>query len=311
MSFPLAGSSIAIAVNLTNKNCEGSEPPTSLSFTGRELSRIFGGEAARWNDTELVETNPGLAKCTAAITRVARRDSSGMTTILKQYLIKVDNERTGATCAAGERWSGKYFEKNTEWPGKQKPGEEGTCSAITTGANSGAGFEIQAVAETEGGVGYADLPYAEEKGLILAAIRNATGTSFQLPAVGKAANCDLKKLEAPPGLTASEVVGLNEANNWGNDNDRVNKTGNHEDATDVGEKYPICGITFGLVYSGLANGAVPNPITRLSGDQRRTLYSYMTFILSSAGQEFLSSAFYSPLPSGWLPKLVNGFQQNF
>jgi ABC-type phosphate transport system substrate-binding protein len=315
MSFPVAGSAVAPMTNLTEATCLKKIVPSSLNFTGRELSRIMGGDAAKWNDAELVATNPelGTDECTGAITRVVRQDNSGTTNIFKQYLIKVDNERTGATCAAGEKWSGKYFEngKNTEWPGKQKPGEEGTCTTITTATNSGNGEEIAKLKETPGGIGYADLNEAEGSGLTLPNIQNATGTSFQPPAIGKQANCDLKKLEAPPGITASEAVGLNEKNNWANDNDVVNKTGNHENATNVGEKFPICGITFMLVYKGLDNGAVSNPISRLSADQRRTLYSYSTFILSSAAQELLGSSFYAPLPNGWLAKLRVGFQENF
>ena len=66
-----------------------------------------------------------------------------------------------------------------------------------------------------------------------------------------------------------------------------------------------------LVYKGLDNGGVANPISRLTADQRRTLYSYSTFILSSAAQELLGSSFYAPLPSGWLTKLRVGFQENF
>jgi ABC-type phosphate transport system substrate-binding protein len=315
MSFPVAGSAVAPVTNLTEAaSCPGKAPPTSLNFTGRELSRIMGGDAAKWDDAELVASNPGVAPaglsgCTGAITRVVRQDTSGTTNILKQYLIKVDNERTLTTCAAGEKWSGKYFEKNTEWPGKL--GGEGTCSTITTAAKSGNGELLTKLKETPGGIGYADLNEAEGSGLTLPNIQNATGTSFQPPAIAKEANCDLKKLEAPPGISASEAVGLNEGNNWANDNDTVNKTGNHENATNVGEKFPICGITFMLVYKGLDNGAVSSPISRLSADQRRTLYSYGTFILSSAAQELLKASFYAPLPNGWLAKLRVGFQENF
>jgi ABC-type phosphate transport system substrate-binding protein len=314
MSFPVAGSAVAPVTNLTTATCGGKAPPTSLNFTGRELSRIMGGTAATWEDSELLASNPeeapkGLKGCTGAIMRVVRNDISGTTNIFKQYLIKVDNERTGTTCAAGEKWSGKYFETNTEWPGIK--GGEGTCSAIEFKQGAGNGELLKKLKEIAGGIGYADLNEAHGSGLLLPNIQNATSTSFQPPAVGNAANCDLKKLEAPPGLTASDAVGLNEGDNWANDNDVVNKTGNHENATNVGEKYPICGITFMLVYTGLDNGAVSNPISRLSADQRRTLYSYGTFILSSAAQELLGSSFYAPVPTGWLAKLRTGFQENF
>jgi ABC-type phosphate transport system substrate-binding protein len=310
MSFPVAGSGVAPTTNITTETCGGKPAPTSLNFTGRELSRIMGGEAKTWSDPELVATNESLKECTGVITRVVRQDNSGTTNIFKQYLIKADNERTGAKCAPGEKWSGKYFEggKNTEWPGTKGEAE---CSAITHAEKSGNGELLTKLKATPGGIGYADLNEAEGSGLLLPNMQNSTMTSFQPPALGKAANCDLKKLEAPPGVTASEAVGLNEGNNWGNDNETVNLTGNHENATDIGEKFPICGITFMLVYTGLNNGAVSNPISRLSADQRRMLYSYGIYILSSTAQEKLASSFYSPLPAAWLPKMRTGFQENF
>jgi ABC-type phosphate transport system substrate-binding protein len=308
MSFPVAGSVVSPVLNLTEKNC-GAKPPTSLNFTGRELSRIFGGDAAKWNDAELVATNPALETCTGVITRVVRQDSSGTTNIFKQFLIKADNERSGATCAAGKKWE-NYFTTNTEWPGKQKPGEEGTCTTITTALKSGNGELLTKLKETEGGIGYADLNEAEGSGLLLPNVQNATATSFQPPALGKAANCTFSVLTLP-GITASDAVGLNTEDNWGNNNEEVNKTANHENATDLGTKFPICGITFMLVYTGLNNGAVANPISRLSADQRRTLYSYGTFVLSSSAQELLASSFYAPIPTQWLAKLRGGFQENF
>ena len=39
----------------TSEN-EAKNVPTSIKFTGKKVSRIFGGEAAKWNDAELVET---------------------------------------------------------------------------------------------------------------------------------------------------------------------------------------------------------------------------------------------------------------
>ncbi len=71
MALPSAGSSVATIVNLTEKNCGGTKPPATLNFTAKEVSRIFGGDAATWNDKELVETDPGLEKCTAPIIRAS------------------------------------------------------------------------------------------------------------------------------------------------------------------------------------------------------------------------------------------------
>ena len=316
MSFPVAGSAVSLMTNLTEKNCgAGVLPPTSLNLNAKEVSRLLGGDVANWNDPELVTTNPGgsgvgLEKCAGAVTRVVRQDTSGTTNIFKQYLIRAENERTGGTrtCAVGKKWEA-YFTTNTEWPGKQ--GAEGTCSAITTAAKSGNGELITKLKETEGGVGYADLNEAVGSGLLLPNITNSTGASFQPPNIGKGANCSFSGLSLP-GLSASDSVGLNAEDNWSNNNEtNPGAPANHENATNLGAKYPICGITFMLVYSGLDNGAVLDPNNRLTADQRRTMYAYFTFVLSSAAQELLGSNNYAPLPSSWLPKLRGGFQENF
>jgi ABC-type phosphate transport system substrate-binding protein len=308
MSLPVVGAAVTIDVNLTAANCEGTAP-TSLSFTPKEASRIFGGTVATWNDSELVATNPSLAKCTVPVARVVRIDSAGMTEILKAYLVRVDNERAGQKCAEAKKWSA-YQKTNTEWPGKQKPGEEGTCSSITTAATSGGPADVKKIEETEGGVGYNDLADAAGHAFIIANVQNATATSFQAPNAGKAANCTFSVLSLP-GSSASDAVGLDPEDNYATNNEEVNKNPTHQNATDLGSKYPICGIVFDLVYTGLDNGAVANADSRLTADQRRTLYSYFSFVLSSTAQEKLGSIDYSPLPTSWLPTLREGFQTNF
>jgi ABC-type phosphate transport system substrate-binding protein len=307
MSFPIAGSSVTLPIDLTAANCGGTAP-VSVNFNAKEISRILGGDAATWSDPELVANNASLAKCTEKIVRVVRPDSSGTTEILKAYLVRAENERTGQLCAEGKKWNA-YTKTNTEWPGKQKPTEEGTCSSIVTGASSGAAEEIKKVKETPNGVGFADLADATGQGLLLPNVQNATGTAFVAPNVQKTANCTFGVVSLP-GVSSSDAVGLNSEDNWGTNNE-VNGNPNHQNATDLGTKYPICGITFDLVYTGLDNGAVPNPISRLSPDQRRTLFSYFTFVLSSAAQDKLSSLNYTPLPTAWLPVLREGFQNNF
>jgi ABC-type phosphate transport system substrate-binding protein len=307
MSFPIAGSAVTLPVDLTAATCGGTAP-TSLSFNAKEASRLLGGDVAKWSDAELVANNPSLSKCTENVVRVLRPDSAGTTEILKSYLVRSENERTGQACAAGKKWNA-YTKVNTEWPGKQKPTEEGTCSSIVTAASSGGAEEIKLLKNTPNGVGYADLADAAGQGLIIPNVQNSTGTAFVAPNIGKAANCTFNVISLP-GVSSSDAVGLNSEDNWGTNNE-INGNPNHENATDLGTKYPICGITFDLVYTGLDNGAVPNPISRLSADQRRTLYSYFSFVLSSAAQDELSKINYAALPSAWLPVLREGFQNNF
>lgn len=319
MALPVGGSDDTVAVQLTEGaggSCPTTKAPTSLNFTAEEVSRIYGGDALTWNDAELVGTNPELKECSGAITRVVRQDSSGTTNILKQYLIRVDNARTGSECKGeGEvlqNWE-KYFKTNTEWPGLQSKGHEGTCTEIVHPVKSGNPEELALVKATAGGVGYVDLAEAvNQPGVILASVRNATGTQYQSPSVGGgAANCLFSVLSLP-GSSNSDAVGLNAEDNWSNNNEtNPGSPSNHENATDLGAKYPIRGLTFDLVYTGQHGSTGEGPVSRLTADQRRTLYSYFTFILSSIGQEVPAKIHYAGLPSSWLPKLEQGFQANF
>ena len=317
MSFPVGGASVALPVHLTAATCENNPAnvPTSLKFTAHEVSRIFGGEAATWSDTELAGTNPALKKCPGAITRVVRFDNSGTTNIFKSYLIRAETPRAGGapTCAK-ESWAFYNGSPNTKWP---EASEGGTCTAVVTAGKSGGPALIEKLKTVEGGIGYADLsnatgPEVEGAGFVNPTVQNAIKTSFQSPEEGNGANCTYKVVSLP-GVTAEESVGLNIKNNWSNNNEtNAGSPANHENPTDLGSLYPICGLTFDLVYTGLSNTeGKANPISRLSANQRRTLYSYMSYILSSEGQEHLGSIEYAPLPTTWLPLLREGFQEKF
>jgi ABC-type phosphate transport system substrate-binding protein len=319
MTIPVAGSAVALAVNLTGSCTNGT--PTSLEFTPLEVSRLYGGDYLTWNEPELVATNPELGpsedNCTGAITRVVRTDSSGPAVILKNYLESVDEARTGSACGVVSSviqvWS-KYYKKNTEWPGLQHPGTEGTCSSIVKSAANGNASEIAKVLATNGGIGFADLAAATGQGLILADVENATGSNFVGPSAGGgAANCNFNVVSLP-GTTNESAVGLTTSDDWAYNNHEANPTKvNHSNATDLGTKYPICGLGFDLVYTGLHanNGSGQGAIAPLTSDQRRTLYSYFNFVLSSTAQELLPLDNYASLPSTWLTKLSKGFREHF
>ena len=52
-------------------------------------------------------------------------------------------------------------------------------------------------------------------------------------------------------------------------------------------------------------------MSQLTADQRRTLYSYMLYILSSAGQAKLTTKFYQSLPQALLDTMRSGFTSNY
>jgi ABC-type phosphate transport system substrate-binding protein len=308
MSFPIAGSAVAIAANLTGACTNGT--PTSLEFNAQEVSRIFGGDAKNWDESELESNNPqlGTDDCTGEINRIVREDSSGTTNIFKEYLINADNNRTGTiTCDSGKKWS-EYLTTNTEWPGKPPEPTTG-CTPIKQPAKSGNPEVLALIHATNSSIGYADLPQEVEAntGLVTASVESAAMTgSYQTPQKATGSNCNYNSLTLP-GLSASEAVGLNVNESWANNNPV-----NHGNPTDLGTAYPICGLTWDLVFKGLHEPfGNKSAIAGLSNNQRRTLYSYMTFLLSSTAQDLLSNHYYAPLPNGWLQTLTQGFQNNF
>jgi len=53
------------------------------------------------------------------------------------------------------------------------------------------------------------------------------------------------------------------------------------------------------------------PEANLTADQRRTLYSYFTYLTSPAAQNTETSSGYAPLPTAWLSLIRAGFQSSF
>lgn len=70
------------------------------------------------------------------------------------------------------------------------------------------------------------------------------------------------------------------------------------------------GIT-GACLTATGSASTITPEIGMTNDQMRTLYSYMTYVLSPLGQANLASQTYDQLPGGWLSLLAQGFQNNF
>jgi hypothetical protein len=80
----------------------------------------------------------------------------------------------------------------------------------------------------------------------------------------------------------------------------------------------LMGVTGGDSGVTIADGAALSfpqgtggPEANLSADQRRTLYSYFTYVTSPAAQATEVAAGYAPLPAAWLTAIRSGFQGNF
>jgi ABC-type phosphate transport system substrate-binding protein len=313
MSFPIGGASVVIAVNLTGAAC--TTAPTSLSFTSAQVDGIMDGRFLLWSDPALVAGNPLLANCATPITRRVRSDDSGTTQIIKNYLAKVDPSSPGCDgAAAASDWLTlrNANAPNNKWPNlaQVNPANPSsapataTCSAISS--LNGNGGVAGSVNGNPGSVGYIDVADAAITAplAIRPSIRNATDTAFIAPSTGAQANCNFNNVSAPPGPEGA--VGLIDTDNWASNNATL-----RSDITNIGPGYPICGLTFAMVYTGLSGTPGTTAVSGMTNNQRRTLYSFMSYALSNVAQNRLNSALYRSLPGSLLANIRTGFQGNF
>src|SRR5262249_17344037 len=165
---------------------------------------------------------------------------------------------------------------------------------------------------TGGFICYADLPdqaaFTGGDTVIKATVHSATGTTFVSASRGTQADCNFGVIRLPSGSS----VGLNvDATGAGVDTWALDNAGTvHGDVTNQGNRYPICGVTYALVYQGLGQGTQHgnnSAIDDLNADQRRTLYTYELYILSSAGQTEMKSFLYGVIPDSVLTAVRNDF----
>ena len=123
----------------------------SLKFTPNTLAGIFLGKITKWNDPELVKTNPAANLPNAGIVVAHRADGSGTTYVWTDYLSKVSDE-----------WA-KTVGKGTavKWPvGLGGKGNEGVAAIIKNTPNS---------------IGYVELVYALRSDMPFGEVRNKAG----------------------------------------------------------------------------------------------------------------------------------------
>lgn len=142
VDLPLDAAPIAVVYRLP-----GLDKP--LNLKAATLARILAGRIGSWNDPEIAAQNPGAALPATAISTVHRSDASGATYGLSAYLNALDP----AGFPAADRG----------WPA---PGGRG---------ESGAAAVAQAVAATDGAIGYTDPADARQAGLPAANLGNAKG----------------------------------------------------------------------------------------------------------------------------------------
>jgi len=309
MSFPVTGTAVAVGAYFAGTaGC-----PTQPQITGTQLSGLFSGQTTNWS-----QLGGAFAGCNLAVRRDVRSDSSGTTQNFKNYLAAVD-PNTVPACATGTgaaSWTTLALNaNNTVWPGQGG----GTCSTLVRGHISGnlgvlddcAG--VNGEAAVAGTICYADLPdfenglYQAVAGFDTAQLQaGATGT-FVKPFNGHRANCDFSGIKTP-GSSPDGAVGLAAGDSWAFDNGG----GNNAAVANLGTGWPACAVTWDFVYAGTsqAANAATQPNRQLNNDMRRTLYSYMLYILGS-GQSLPTSDYYQTIPQGLLNQEISGFKSNY
>ena len=136
---------ISIAFNVTGV--------ATLNLDADTLAGIYLGHIKTWNDPKLTALNSGTSLPNKPITTVHRSDGSGTTFHFTDYLSKVSPEWKTTVGNA----------KSVKWPIPSSVGASGN-SAVA-----------QAVASTEGAIGYVELAYVVTNGMHQAALKNANG----------------------------------------------------------------------------------------------------------------------------------------
>jgi phosphate transport system substrate-binding protein len=149
LHIPMTSGAVAVVVNLPNVQ-QG-----QLKLAPDVLADIYLKNIKKWNDSRIVDLNPGLDLPDADIAVVHRSDGSGTTFIFTNYLSKVSTE-----------WQDKVGNgTSVQWPGDI--GGEG---------NEGVANQVQQIS---GAIGYVELAYATKNNLAWAALRNKAGNFIE------------------------------------------------------------------------------------------------------------------------------------
>ena len=133
---------------------------TSITLNADIVSGIYLGKIENWNDPAIAALNAGVAFPDLPINVVHRSDGSGTTFIFTNYLAAVNSawkDGPGAGTAV-------------EWPvDKLKRGQGGK-------GNQGVAAAIQ---NTNGAIGYMELAYARNNGIVYSKMVNASGATVE------------------------------------------------------------------------------------------------------------------------------------
>jgi phosphate transport system substrate-binding protein len=163
--IPTVLGAVTVAYNVTGVDA-------NLKLDGVTLANIFLGTVTKWNDAAIAKLNPKTKLPATDILVVRRSDGSGTTAVFTEYLAAVSTDFKTKVGAG----------KNVNWPaGIGAKGNEGVTAMVS---------------QTDGAIGYAELAYAINAGLKMAAMKNAKG-EFISPSVSSITDAasSVKKFE--------------------------------------------------------------------------------------------------------------------
>ena len=223
---------------------------TDLTLTGEVAAKIFNGQIKTWNDPAIAAINPGVTLPATPINVVFRSDDSGTTDNFQKYL-------KASSKGAWTQGDGKKF-----------------VGGVGSGAQGSAGV-AQALAATEGSIGYVELSFAQDNKLSMAKIDSGSGAvALTDENVGKA-------------ITGVTVTGQ------GNDL-TLDLTKTY--AAPPAGSYPLFLATYEIVCSKGYDAATAKAVK-----------AFLT-VAATDGQANLAAAGYAPLPAQFQQKLLTAIQ---
>ena len=228
LHLPIVAGGVAIIYNLPGN--------PKLKLDGDTLANIYLGNITKWNDARIVALNPGVNLPDTAIIPVHRADGSGTSFIFTDYLSNV-NRPWADTVGKGS---------SVRWPagiGLAAKGSEGVAGQVE---------------QLPGGIGYAELAYADQNKIPFADLKNAAG-NFISPAPDSV-SAALATAKIPDDFRFS----------------MVNAPGD--------KAYPISGASWVLVYQNSKNA-----------DHGAKLVAFLKWAVTD-GQKLSPALDYAPLP---------------
>jgi phosphate transport system substrate-binding protein len=228
LHLPIVAGGVAIIYNLPGN--------PKLKLDGDTLANIYLGNITKWNDPKIAALNPGVDLPDTALIPAHRADGSGTSFIFTDYLSTV-NPAWAGTVGKGS---------SVRWPsgiGLAAKGSEGVAGLVE---------------QMPGGIGYAELAYADQNKIPFADLKNAAG-NFISP-TPDSVSAALATAKIPDDFRFS----------------MVNAPGD--------KAYPISGVSWVLVYQNSKNA-----------DHGAKLVAFLKWAVTD-GQKLSPALDYAPLP---------------